>query len=203
MEPNVLANLVLLTVITIGRDHTKTLEDRLQRAGTELVTYSEVGFTRCQTQPPGYRHDRLTAPLGRGDEVWSRAPEAVRTWWAHHHAGITVTPGDTRIQEGNTILASRSLGPILLIAPCRIVYLSDTPNRFGFAYGTLPGHPEQGEEAFHVIRHDDGTVEAEIVAFSRPADLPTRLASPLAREIQKAVTRRYVQGIRDYVDRGK
>jgi uncharacterized protein (UPF0548 family) len=40
---------------------------------------------------------------------------------------------------------------------------------------------------------------AEIVAFSRPADLPTRLAGPLARRIQKAATKRYIDGIRAYV----
>lgn len=190
-------------MITVGRDHTEFLEDLLVRAGAEVVTYSEVGFTRCQIGPPGYRLDRLTAPLGRGEEVWSRAQEAVRTWRAHHHAGITISPSDAPIRDGATILATRSVGPILLIAPCRIVYRSDAPNRFGFAYGTLPGHPEQGEEAFHVVRHDDGRVEAEIVAFSRPAALPTRLASPLAREIQKVVTRRYVQGIRNHVDRSR
>jgi uncharacterized protein (UPF0548 family) len=36
---------------------------------------------------------------------------------------------------------------------------------------------------------------AQIVAFSRPADLPTRLAGPLARQIQKATTKRYIAGI--------
>lgn len=190
-------------MITAGRDHTKVLHDLLQRSRTQVVTYPEVGLTRCQTQPPGYRYDRLTAPLGRGEEIWSRAQDAVRTWRAHHHAGITITPVDAPIEEGNTILASRSLGPFLIIAPCRIVYRSYTASRFGFAYGTLPGHPEQGEEAFHVVRHDDGTVEADVVAFSRPADLSTRLAGPLAREIQKTVTRRYLQGIQEYVRRSK
>jgi uncharacterized protein (UPF0548 family) len=78
------------------------------------------------------------------------------------------------------------------------MYTTATTTRFGFAYGTLPGHPEQGEEAFHV-NFEDGQVLAEIVAFSRPADLPTRLAGPLARQVQKAATKRYIDGIRAYV----
>ena len=45
----------------------------------------------------------------------------------------------------------------------------------------------------------NGTVTAEIVAFSRPADLPTRPASPLARQVQKVATRRYLEGIKGYV----
>ena len=77
--------------------------------------------------------------------------------------------------------------------------MTDEPQRFGFAYGTLPGHPEVGEEAFHVVLDDDATVSAEIVAFSRPGDLLTRLAGPVARGAQKAVTRRYLAGIQRYV----
>lgn len=77
---------------------------------------------------------------------------------------------------------------------------TDEPSRFGFAYGTLPGHPETGEEAFHVVRETDGSVTAEIVAFSRPADLPTRAASPLARQIQRAATLAgNLEGIESYV----
>jgi len=50
----------------------------------------------------------------------------------------------------------------------------DEPRRRGFAYGTLPGHPERGEEAFLITHHDDGTVTFAITAFCAPG-------SPLAR----------------------
>jgi len=103
------------------------------------------------------------------------------------------------VQEGTTVLASLTLGLAIVVAPCRVVYVTDEATRFGFAYGTLPGHPERGEEAFHVVIEDDGTGTAEIIAFSRPGDLAARLAGPIAREIQKAVTRRYLAGIRGHV----
>jgi uncharacterized protein (UPF0548 family) len=45
------------------------------------------------------------------------------------------------------------------------------PDRYGFAYGTLPAHPEEGEELFLVTRGGDDTVRFEITAFSRPHDL--------------------------------
>jgi hypothetical protein len=54
-------------------------------------------------------------------------------------------------------------------APCRVVYVIDEPRRRGFAYGTLPGHPESGEEAFVLEQRDDGTIASNIIAFSRPA----------------------------------
>ena len=45
-----------------------------------------------------------------------------------------------------------------IVAPCRVVYVTTEPGQFGFAYGTLQGHPEHGEEAFHVTKQGDGTV---------------------------------------------
>ncbi|HEV8560641.1 MAG TPA: DUF1990 family protein [Actinophytocola sp.] len=43
-------------------------------------------------------------------------------------------------------------------APGRVVHVVEEEHRRGFAYGTLPGHPECGEEAFLLERHADGTV---------------------------------------------
>lgn len=190
-------------MIVVRRNQAKFLSDLLEDARDQEITYPERGRTGSSDLPSGYRHDRLTSHLGRGRLAWSRAQDALRQWRAHHHAGIVITPASVALEEGNTVLASRNLGPILLVAPCRIIYTTVAPTRFGFAYGTLPGHPEQGEEAFHVRLDGDGNVTAEIVAFSRPADLPTRLAAPVARQIQKAATKRYVEGIRAYVTAAK
>jgi uncharacterized protein (UPF0548 family) len=193
------SHVALASVITLSRDHKEFLGNLLGRSSEEKVTYQEVGLTSSRTLPAGYRHDRLREQVGQGDEDWIRAQKAIRRWRAHAHAGVTITPADASIETGGTVLASRGFGPLLLVAPCRIVYDTDAPGRFGFAYGTLPGHPEQGEEAFHVVRDEDGVITVEIVAFSRPSDLSTRLAGPIARWIQTAVTRQYVEGVRDYV----
>jgi uncharacterized protein (UPF0548 family) len=64
------------------------------------------------------------------------------------------------------------------------------PGRCGFAYGTLPGHPESGEEAFLLEQHDDGTVTFAVTAFSRPATALARAAGPLGRAIQSHLTSR-------------
>jgi len=185
-------------VIVVSRDQQKRLADALERARHEEVTYEEVGQTRSDGLPAGYHHDHLAVSVGHGAADWGRAQEAIRQWRAHYGAGLPVTPEAAAIEEGGTVVVSRNFGPVLLVAPCRIVYTTATATRFGFAYGTLPGHPEQGEEAFHVS-FEDGRVVVEIVAFSRPADLLTRLAGPLARQVQKATTKRYIDGIRSYV----
>jgi hypothetical protein len=82
------------------------------------------------------------------------------------------------------------IGPLAATAPCRVVAVIDEDRRRGFAYGTLPGHPEQGEEAFLIHHATDGAVTLDITAFSRPSSLATRLLRPLARTAQRHITNR-------------
>jgi uncharacterized protein (UPF0548 family) len=91
--------------------------------------------------------------------------------------------------------------PVLaLAAPCRIVGVVDEPTRWGFSYGTLPGHPEQGEEAFVVSMSPDETVHFDIVAFSRPGDSLVRLSGPIGRGVQKVGSKGYLRALRQFVE---
>ena len=72
---------------------------------------------------------------------------------------------------------------------CRVVSVVDEPNRFGFAYGTLPGHAECGEELFLVEKTEDGAVRYIIKAFSRPRIWMARLGYPIARAQQRKFVR--------------
>jgi len=89
--------------------------------------------------------------------------------------------------------------PLWVVAPCRIAYATDDSAHFGFAYGTLPGHPESGEEAFQLVRDQNDEVRFEVVLFSRPASSIARLGAPAARAIQRRTVRRYLEGVRRYV----
>ena len=78
--------------------------------------------------------------------------------------------GRVGVPSANSLLARA--------APCRIVgVIEEEEDRWGFAYGTLPGHFEQGEEAFVVSRSTDGRVHFEVTAFSRPGETQ-RLSAP-------------------------
>ena len=62
--------------------------------------------------------------------------------------------------------------------------------RYGFAYGTLPGHAESGEEQFTVEWHErDDSVRYDILAFSRPQQLLPRLGYPFTRRVQTRFAR--------------
>lgn len=79
--------------------------------------------------------------------------------------------------------------------PCRVVSVIDEANRQGFSYGTLPGHPECGEELFVVERRPDGTLEFVVTAFSRPASLMARAGGPVTRWAQRTMTDRYLRAL--------
>ena len=69
-------------------------------------------------------------------------------------------------------------------APCRVSSVLDEERRWGFAYVTLPGHPEQGEELFTVDLDHRGVVRFVVAATSRPAGPLERLGAPIARRVQ-------------------
>ena len=67
--------------------------------------------------------------------------------------------------------------------------------RRGFAYGTLQGHPEQGEERFCVEWREDDAVVLTITAFSRPGTWWSRALTPISRRLQQRYTSRYLQAL--------
>ena len=104
----------------------------------------------------------------------------------HPTAGLAVTSTTPPAAAGTDVVLRVGWGPLQLTAPCRVVYTVDTPDRQGFAYGTLPGHAETGEARF-LIEWDrkEGGVWYDILAFSRPRHFLARLGYPLVRKAQK------------------
>ena len=155
------------------------------------LTYSPAGLVAANVVPPGYRLDRWDRRLGRSGEVFDRAAQALREWEVHRGAGLTVC-ADGPPAVGLVVAMSAPLPLGFIDVTCRVASVVDEPNCFGFAYGTLPIHPEQGEESFTVERADDGEVTFRIVAVSRPRHPLARLGPSVARRLQRAATERYL-----------
>ncbi|WP_049581015.1 DUF1990 family protein, partial [Streptomyces sp. SBT349] len=137
--------------------------------GTAGFTYRDVGATRRPEDlpPPGYRLMRLRKRVGRGDADLAAAGDAVVRWRMHRAAGLRVEAEEAEAAPGVAVRVGFGLGPLRLWAPCRVVWTVREDGRVGFGYGTLPGHPVRGEEAFLVERAADGTVWLTVTAFSR------------------------------------
>jgi uncharacterized protein (UPF0548 family) len=181
-----------------GHPGAEVLEGILEQQSSASPTYTEVGTTGG-TAPPGYRSDRRTARLGRGEQTYLRAVQGLRRWAPHHGAGIRLCPDNPDLEVGVTVVQAIGFPGFTVIAACRIVSVVEEADTFGFAYRTLPAHPEQGEESFTVSTDADGAVDFVICAFSRPRHPLARLGAPVSRRIQVGVTGRYLEGMRGAV----
>ena len=155
-------------------------------------SYPEVGASRCNP-PAGYTVDHHRVRLGRGAEDFARAAESLRRWRMFELGWLQLFWPDTPIRAGSTVaVLARTFGLWSLNA-CRIVYVleEDAPiRRYGFGYGTLAEHAEQGEERFSVEWHSgDDSVWYDILAFSRPNQWLVRAGYPLTRRLQRRFAR--------------
>jgi uncharacterized protein (UPF0548 family) len=162
--------------------------------GDLALNYPDVGATSGPL-PSGYAHVRRSKGIGHGTEAYEAASARLLAWELHRGAGLRVLASHDSAVERCDVLLGIGPAPLRLAVPCRVVREVDEPDRCGFAYGTLHGHPEAGEEEFLVRIGDDGTVEVVITAFSRPATWWARLGSPVARRAQTAVTSRYLSAL--------
>ncbi|KUI40609.1 hypothetical protein AU198_12765 [Mycobacterium sp. GA-1199] len=164
---------------------------RLSDLAALPLTYPEVGATAGEL-PAGYRHVHKTAVIGHGRDRFEQAAATGLRWGMLRGAGVRVEATTEVAEVGSEVLVH--LGPI--VAPCRVVYVVGEHHARGFAYGTLPGHAESGEELF-LVRHDPATdeVSAVVTAFSRHATWWSRLGAPVTSLVQRVVTDRYLRAL--------
>jgi uncharacterized protein (UPF0548 family) len=125
-------------------------ELKIQRLTDASLTYREVGATASETLPPGFQHLTRSRTLIGTD--FQRAAGELLSWKLHERSGLRVATSTPIVQPGGVVLMRLGVGFGVLRIPCRVVYLVNESDRVGFAYGTLNGHPESGEERFTVER---------------------------------------------------
>ena len=151
-------------------------------------TYTAVGAT-ARLPPDGYAVDHTRIKLGEGEAVFQAARAALGRWEQFRLGWVEVWPPETPIQTGEVVAVMARRAGLWWVNACRIVYVVDEPgavSQFGFAYGTLPDHAGSGEERF-LVEWDrrSGEVWYDILAFSRPHWLLTRLGYRYMRRLQK------------------
>lgn len=177
------------------------LRSFLRERGDAPFTYGDVGASRSPGAPDGYVADHNRVRLGEGEEAFHRAIAAVREWRMFDLGWANVFPSESPIEaDAMVAVVARPFG-VWSVNPCRIVYVVNEERRFGFAYGTLPGHAARGEERFTVEwREDDDSIHYDIFAFSRPG-LVMRLGRPFARGFQRRFARDSLRAMTDAVSR--
>ncbi|WP_326692404.1 DUF1990 domain-containing protein [Streptomyces sp. NBC_01795] len=155
-----------------------------------------MGGTAHGGLPPGWPGLRVRTRLGGGEVVFRGACDALMEWRMHRTMGVRVTADAPRAAPGVTVTVGLGVGALRVHGLCRVVWAAEEERRAGWAYGTLPGHPVRGEEAFVVERREDGSVWLTVSAYSRPHTRWTRALLPLVRVFQRAYAHRCGQVLR-------
>jgi uncharacterized protein (UPF0548 family) len=186
-------------VLKLRRPHEDWLREVAEREKDRPFTYEGVGDTRTGVAPIGYRRDQWSVDVGTGDEAFERAVAGLQQWLPQRGSGLAV--GAPVTVEPDAVVALAAPTPVgWTVATCRVVYVDAAPERYAWAYGSLPIHPERGEERFAVVRRDD-RVTFEVEVFSKLRDPLGRLVPPIARRLQAKATQRYLDAMAENAPR--
>ena len=145
----------------------------------------------------GWREFEAETAVGRGAERFAVLRELVLGWGVQRGAGLREETASERVEPGLEATVRIGAGPFAVRAPVRVVEVFDEPGRAGFVYEALPGHPEEGTEAFVVTMGEDGELRFRVGARARPGRWWSRLGAPLTRLLQDRYTRRYLRAVRE------
>lgn len=187
-------------MFSIRRPTEATIRSYLEARSNDAFTYATVGCTREQPRSRhGWNIDHERVLLGYGEEVFRQARAAIESWRMFPREVAEVYWPDVPIAAGSAVGVLYWAAParMWLLCPARIIFVIDGPRnggprndgtgsetveQFGFAYGTLPGHPERGEERFLIEwNRADDSVWYDLTAVSQPAHWLARLGYPYAR----------------------
>jgi uncharacterized protein (UPF0548 family) len=175
----------------LRRPSGRAIERFLEESQRLPLSYDTVGLARGS--PAGFDVDETCVAIAHGEAAFERAKGALIAWKHFDFPWVEVFPPAASIEPGGVV------GVLILhlgfwsLNGCRVVYGLGDRSRgqtFGFAYGTLANHAEQGEEIFEVsMRPDTREVVYRIRAVSRPRAGLARLGYPLARVLQSRFRR--------------
>lgn len=189
-----------LPMLVPGRLSAAKAAQVLERAEHAELTYGPIGRTfDAEPEEADLHMERV---VGSGAADFAAAVACYRALGSQRSVA-GVWPGDATAELGATILIGLRFGPVTVLAVDRIVAVIDEPGRWAFAYGTLPGHAEVGEEAFIVEHRPDDSVVAKVVAIAHVALPGARFLQPLLVRIQRRFARRYLDAVAAAVETGR
>ncbi len=164
----------------------------LTRIADSPFTYPQQACSRdlAWPLPRGWNRDHERVLLGRGEQAFQRAKQAIRDWTMFPHEVATLCWADCPLDVGRTVAVLYRSPFCWMVFPAKIVYVIDETTttaggnvfRFGFAYGTVADHAERGEERF-LVEWNRRTDEVwyDLLAISQPAHWLARLGYPYTR----------------------
>ena len=162
----------------------RQIQDFISAQQHAPFSYSPQGITG-ESPPSHYNVDHNRAQLGAGAQTFNAAVDAIKHWKMFELGWVQLFHEQTPIETGAVVAVLVKHLSFWSLNACRIVYVIDEPERYGFAYGTLAEHAERGEERFTVEwKREDDSVWYDILAASQPGPM-AKLGYPYARRLQK------------------
>jgi uncharacterized protein (UPF0548 family) len=141
-----------------------------------------------------FRRSEVTGSVGTGDDVWNRAAVDVLSWKVKTNSGFSVDSAEP-VSTGQRVIVTAGAYGIKVLEPVQVVSVVSQPDRVGFAYKTLPGHPVDGEEAF-IVHRRGAEVLLTIRSLTRASPRqPWRTLYPGLLLIQRIVRWRYLRSL--------
>ncbi|MCA9102858.1 MAG: DUF1990 domain-containing protein [Planctomycetales bacterium] len=188
-------------MFSVRKPDAAAIRGLIERQHARGLSYDCVGVTRVWHEESAqafveFDRDHCRVELGRGAASFAAACRAIDQWRMFDIEWLELCWPNVAVDVGAVVgVLARPYGLWCLNA-CRVAYVIDerstdraAPQRYGFAYGTLPKHIEQGEERFVVEWRDDGSVWYDLLAVSRPGHWLSAAAYPVVRRWQAAFRR--------------
>ena len=174
----------------IGKPSGEEINDFITAQSDLAFSYPEVGQTKTHAAPKGYPINHLRKNLGKGEETYQKAVEALRSWQMYSTDWTELHPKNAPIEKDRIVVMLVNHLGFWSLNPCRIVYSIDEESahfsRNAFAVGTLPAHSEAGEERFTVEwNRQTDEVYYELYAFARAHNWLAKIGFPFVPLFQK------------------
>jgi uncharacterized protein (UPF0548 family) len=172
------------------------------RIASGELNYQGIGSTEHGRPPADVECLVSRAYLGEGLTAYRRAVRGLLTWQLQKKSGLRVRAESDVVVPGARVVSGFGVGPFRIDAPCEVVWVrrpvsGAVPQSAGFGYGTLPGHPVRGEEAFEISIDEKGAVSIAITAFGVPSNWFYAAGGALTQRARRLVTSRYIRSAQE------
>ena len=186
--------------ILLSKPGENAIQSYLKYSYNAPFNYTHIRATNSTDPVPGFDNDHHSIYLGDGDEVFNKARLVLERWDHFPDNWTKIFDLNSDIRQGNVVLVTFRIFGLWWVNSAQIVYTMNEQNRFGFAYGTLKGHLESGEEVFYIEKDETGKVFYHIKAFSSPAYWFVKLGYPVARFFQKRFVLQSMERVKKLVN---
>ncbi|WP_427134277.1 DUF1990 family protein [Pseudarthrobacter sp. S9] len=173
-----------------------------QRIAAGELNYEGIGTTEHGPAPADVECLISQAYVGDGLAAYRRAVQGMLTWQLQKRAGLRVRAESDVVVPGTRVVSGFGVGPFRIDAPCEVVWVrrpvpGDGPQSAGFGFGTLPGHPVRGEEAFEIFIDEKDMVTIKITAFGVPSNRFYAAGGTVAKRARRRITSRYIRSAQE------